>query len=50
MIYIRKKEYTSVSQETKICTYYSMNQQYEKGVQKWKKTYLVMLMRVKWLK
>ena len=33
---IKKKEYTYVSQQLKIYTYFFMNKQYVEGVQKWK--------------
>ena len=37
---IKKKEYTNMFKQLKIYTYYSMNKQYEEGVQKWKKSLL----------
>ena len=33
---------TKVSQQLKICPYYSMNKLYVEGLQKWKKSYLIM--------
>ena len=36
-----QKVYTNVSQQLKIYTYCSMNKQYVKGIQKWKKAYLI---------
>ena len=42
-IQVELKEYRNVSQQQEICAYCSMNKQYVEGVQKWEKTFLIMM-------
>ena len=36
-----KKEYRNVSQQLEICMHCPRNKQYEEGIQKWEKAYLM---------
>ena len=38
----KKKEIMNVSKQVEIYTYCSVNKQYEEGIQKWKKVYLML--------